>query len=196
MSQVNTELGRSATATISLNESVVRTLAGVASGSISMSHLRGKSAAPSFTLGFSSSTLFRAGWSYGQSSDGPVGYRFYKNGSITGINAISYPSSFATGTVPDATTVSFVGTGIFYGYSILFSLTNFNASGVPLNSVGRMISWGQNNSINLSIAFTAATSYIQLWFEVNYSGDANGNLSISSGGTTITRELNFGGVAI
>jgi hypothetical protein len=44
MSQVNTELGRSATATISLNESAVRTLAGVPSGTISMNDLRGKSA--------------------------------------------------------------------------------------------------------------------------------------------------------
>jgi len=44
MSQVNTELGRSATATISLNESAVRSLAGVPSGAISMNDLRGKSA--------------------------------------------------------------------------------------------------------------------------------------------------------
>jgi hypothetical protein len=44
MSQVNTELGRSSTATISLNEAAVRALAGVASGTISMNDLRGKSA--------------------------------------------------------------------------------------------------------------------------------------------------------
>ena len=43
MSQVNTELGRSSTATISLGETAVRTLAGVASGAISMDNLRGKS---------------------------------------------------------------------------------------------------------------------------------------------------------
>jgi hypothetical protein len=49
MSQVNTELGRSATATISLGESAVRTLAGVASGAISMQNLKGKSNAPTFT---------------------------------------------------------------------------------------------------------------------------------------------------
>ena len=42
MSQVNTELGRSSTTVISLNEGVVRTLAGVASGTISMNNLRGK----------------------------------------------------------------------------------------------------------------------------------------------------------
>ena len=43
MSQVNTELARSSTAAISLNDSAVRTLAGLASGAIGMSALRGKS---------------------------------------------------------------------------------------------------------------------------------------------------------
>jgi hypothetical protein len=46
MSDVNVELGRSSTTTISLNETVVRTLAGVASGTISMNDLRGKSSGP------------------------------------------------------------------------------------------------------------------------------------------------------
>ena len=49
MSDVNTELGRSSAANISLNETAVRTLAGVASGTISMDNLRGKSNAPTFT---------------------------------------------------------------------------------------------------------------------------------------------------
>lgn len=44
LSQVNTELGKSSTATISLNDSAVRSLAGKTSGTISMNDLRGKSA--------------------------------------------------------------------------------------------------------------------------------------------------------
>jgi hypothetical protein len=40
---INLELGRSATATSSLNESALRTLAGVASGAISLSNFYGKS---------------------------------------------------------------------------------------------------------------------------------------------------------
>ena len=43
MSQVNTELGLASTTTISLNQTNVRTLAGVPSGTISMSNLQGKS---------------------------------------------------------------------------------------------------------------------------------------------------------
>lgn len=48
LSQVNTELGRSSTAQISLGETAVRNLAGVASGAISMSNLYGKSAGVTF----------------------------------------------------------------------------------------------------------------------------------------------------
>ena len=46
LSQVNTELGRSATATIDMNDAAVRTLAGVGGSgtTISMSNLQGKSA--------------------------------------------------------------------------------------------------------------------------------------------------------
>ena len=47
MSQVNTELKKSATATISLNDSAVRKLAGKTSGTISMNDLRGKKASES-----------------------------------------------------------------------------------------------------------------------------------------------------
>ena len=43
MYQVNQELGRSATASLSLNDSAVRGLAGKSSGAIGMSDLRGKS---------------------------------------------------------------------------------------------------------------------------------------------------------
>jgi hypothetical protein len=48
LANVNVELGLSSTTTISLNQTNVRTLAGVASGTISMSDLRGKSAGGTF----------------------------------------------------------------------------------------------------------------------------------------------------
>ena len=49
MSQVNTELAIPATTTISLNQTNVRSLAGVPTGTISMNNLRGKSASFSYT---------------------------------------------------------------------------------------------------------------------------------------------------
>lgn len=50
LSQVNTELGRPTTATISLGEAAVRNLAGVPSGPIGKASLRGKSAQFSHTI--------------------------------------------------------------------------------------------------------------------------------------------------
>ena len=50
LSQVNVELGLSSTALISLNDAAVRTLAGVASGAVSMSDLQGKSNTFAFTI--------------------------------------------------------------------------------------------------------------------------------------------------
>jgi hypothetical protein len=48
MSQVSVELGRASTATTSLGETAVRTLAGVSSGAIAMSNLYGKSNAATY----------------------------------------------------------------------------------------------------------------------------------------------------
>lgn len=50
LSQVNVELTKSATATISMNDADVRALAGVASGAIGMSNLQGKTNVFTFTI--------------------------------------------------------------------------------------------------------------------------------------------------
>jgi len=49
MSQVSVELGRASTATTSLGETAVRTLAGVSTGAIAMSNLYGKSSGPTWS---------------------------------------------------------------------------------------------------------------------------------------------------
>lgn len=67
MSQVNTELGRSSTAQISLGETAVRNLAGVASGAISMDNLRGKSA---MSVTASNVSGYDAGFAQSGSVDG------------------------------------------------------------------------------------------------------------------------------
>ena len=50
IANINTELGVASTTTLSLNDSAARTLAGVASGPISMSNFYGKSNAPAVTF--------------------------------------------------------------------------------------------------------------------------------------------------
>lgn len=56
LSLVNTELGKSASAAISMNDAAVRSLAGKSSGAISMSDLRGKSNIQPPTITFVSTT--------------------------------------------------------------------------------------------------------------------------------------------
>lgn len=120
MSQVNTELGRSSTATISLNESAVRTLAGVASGTISMDNLRGKSA-ETVTIGdeFISSTRVASGTAvstYTLSSTGDINQTVNTNTTdigdwITPKSAAANYECFATlssGTLSSGTTGSWL----------------------------------------------------------------------------------------
>lgn len=70
LSQVNTELGRPATATISLGEAAVRALAGVPSGPIGKASLRGKSAQFSHTISAHQLHLNLRSYLLGQGWDG------------------------------------------------------------------------------------------------------------------------------
>lgn len=78
LSQVNTELGRSATTAISLNETAVRNLAGKASGQISMSDLHGKS---SITW-HSADYTFIPGYKPKNAVDGSGGWYGYESGPL------------------------------------------------------------------------------------------------------------------
>ena len=57
LSQVNSELGKSATAAITMNDSAVRSLAGVSSGAIAMSNLHGKSSVVAPTISASPTSM-------------------------------------------------------------------------------------------------------------------------------------------
>lgn len=112
MSQVNVELGLSSTAQISLNDSAVRSLAGVASGQISMDNLRGKSAGGTFSP------------DGGTSSGSPVALYDYKAGGASASVTITCSATATwtwtrSGTYGTASIAS-GGTGT----SITFTLNN------------------------------------------------------------------------
>lgn len=106
LANVSVELGRSSTATTSLGETAVRTLAGVASGAISLSNLYGKSNALSITISPSSlnTTRFGAGSitsaaATGSAAGGAGGYTYawsYISGSIYTRNTSSSASTTFT----------------------------------------------------------------------------------------------------
>lgn len=90
--QVNTELGRSATAQISLGEAAVRTLAGVPSGPISLSNLHGK--ANTYTINY---VIVGGGGGGGMQHAGGGGGGGVKSGSLTVTPGTTYPISIGAG---------------------------------------------------------------------------------------------------
>lgn len=89
MGQVNTELGRSATASINLNDSAVRALAGKSSGAISMSDLQGKSSwalQTTITIGNSNSN-----YGFSHTVFGSIANRSIYGKSITYLARTAYP---------------------------------------------------------------------------------------------------------
>lgn len=117
---VNIELGRSATATISMNDSAVRTLFGVASGAISMSQGYGKSNNFVFNQTISSNTtnynLRNAAISAGWNQVAPLVATITINGGVyVSANSTGTPA-FATGSsFPSGSTLSVVNNGFIVG---------------------------------------------------------------------------------
>lgn len=100
MSQVNTELGYSSTTTISLNQTAVRTLAGVTSGTISMNNLRGKSNQFAFSIAGGNNVNLRtaavnAGWN--QASKVVATITANVGSTSTGTAAMTIAGSFPGG---------------------------------------------------------------------------------------------------
>jgi hypothetical protein len=153
LSQVNVELGRSATAAISMNESAVRTLFGRASGAISMQDGRGK--ANQFNLTISSNqtnanlrTLaVNAGWNQTSRVIATINSGIFVSSNNTGTPALVINGSFPNG-VELTNNGSIIGMGgrggdSFQGYGPGF---NGNAGGLAL-SVAVAVSIRNNGTI-------------------------------------------------
>lgn len=98
---INIELGRAATATSSLNEAALRTLAGVPSGAISLSNFYGKSNTFAFTLTGSNINLrnaaIAAGWNQSTAVQATINNGVIVSASSTGTPAITVDGSWPGG---------------------------------------------------------------------------------------------------
>lgn len=116
LSQVNTELGYSSTAQISLNDSAVRTLAGVGASpaTISFSNLSGKSNTFSFTVSSNQtnanlrSLALSAGWNGTTKVVATINSGVYISSNSTGTPALTINGSFPNG-------VQLINNGIVVG---------------------------------------------------------------------------------
>jgi hypothetical protein len=115
-SQINTELGLSSTATISLNDAAVRTLAGVGASpaTIAITNLSGKSNEFAFTIssGQTNANLrtlaVNAGWNQSTKVAATIGSGIYISSNSTGTAALTVNGSFPGG-------VSLVNNGFIVG---------------------------------------------------------------------------------
>jgi len=103
LSQVNVELGRSSTAAISMNESAVRTLFGVASGAISMSQGYGKANQFAFTISSNQTNAnlrtlaVNAGWNQSTRVVATIASGVFVSSNSTGTPGLTINGSFPGG---------------------------------------------------------------------------------------------------
>jgi hypothetical protein len=100
---VNIELGRSATASINMNESAVRTLAGVPSGAISMNNFYGKANEFSFTISSNQinanlrSLAISAGWNQNTALIATIASGIYVYSNSTGTPGLTINGAYPGG---------------------------------------------------------------------------------------------------
>jgi hypothetical protein len=165
MSQVNTELGYSSTATIGLNDTAVRSLAGVPSGTISMSDLWGKSSGPTpqFNNGGEIGGTVNNLTSYGVyivfNTDGTITYTYFN--SLNG----SAPTEYCTPTGGGAGNglefyLNYATFGLYYGGGTFQA--EFNGSGIGPGYNSGWVSLNTQRTIFLSgFAVSGSAGYYQ-----------------------------------
>jgi hypothetical protein len=120
ISQISVELGRASTATTSLGETASRSLAGVASGQISMSNFYGKSLTFTFSPTIAANTtnynLKSAAIAAGWNQTAPLNATVTINGGVYVYSTSTGAYAFQTGaTFPAGTVLRLINNGIILG---------------------------------------------------------------------------------
>ena len=120
ISQISVEIGRASTATTSLNETAVRSLAGVASGQISMSNFYGKAAAFNFSPTIAANTtnynLKSAAIAAGWNQVLPLNATVTINSGVYVYSTSTGAYAFQTGvTFPAGSVLRLINNGIILG---------------------------------------------------------------------------------
>ena len=120
ISQISVELGRASTATTSLGETASRSLAGVASGAISMSNFYGKASTFTFSPTIASNTtnynLKSAAIAAGWNQTSPLNATVTINGGVYVYSTSTGAYAFQTGaTFPAGTVLRLINNGIILG---------------------------------------------------------------------------------
>lgn len=148
MADINVELGKSATALITLNDADVRALAGIPSGQIALNNFYGKSR---FTPAFSPAGTITA-YDRGSSGQGSRSAEITINSNGT-ISKVGGTQSGATSW--GSPTVSGIGSG----YEVRLNVTYLYYTGVPPSFAGVAItSTGFTSFYNLASARTLTTT--------------------------------------
>ena len=147
LSAVNTELQLSSTATISLNDTLVRTLFGASSGAISMSSGYSKEYMKSIAISANQTNLdlrtyaLANGWSTSQLLQVTVNGGIYLLASSTSASALTVSGSFPSG-------VRLINNGVIVGYG------GAGGSGSPNSAGAAGAAGGTGMSISSAISIT------------------------------------------
>lgn len=160
ISQISTELGRASTANTSLGETASRNLAGVASGTISMSNFYGKANAFTFSIASNQdranlrSLAVAAGWNQSSAVIATLNAGVYIYSTVVGTAALTIDGSWPGG-------VTLVNNGFIMGMGGQGGgFWNNNPSGTVTYTDNYLQSAG-SNAINLGVSCTITNnSYI------------------------------------
>lgn len=203
MSQVNTELGLSSTATISLNDSAVRTLFGKGSGAIAMSDGYGKANQFAFTVSSNTANLdvraaaVAAGWNGTSKVICTINSGVYVYSNSTGSYACTISGSFPNGVqlINSGVIVGRGGNGGNGGNSGSGTGGTAGAAGGPALYASTAVTIQNNGSINGGGGGGGGGPYNYFSKAIggylNSGGGGGGGIGISSGGSPGTSSYGF-----